>query len=131
MCWLQNPVASACWCIGLCQIITPVISFARDTQPHCIGINKAEWILFLLYALFAFLCNLLGPTFFDKANVFRFYKFPFSYTSKYDAVVWAFLMMFIVVLPISRKYLDQLERRRETRAVIPADVRTADMTIAS
>ena len=119
MWWLQNPVSSACWCIGLCQIIPPVISFARDTQPHCIAVNKAEAVLFLVYALFAFLCNLLGPTFFDALNVFHFYKFPFSYTSKYDAVVWSFLMMFVVVLPISRKYLDKLERRREARLVAP------------
>lgn len=116
---MQNVVVSCVWVVGLCQVVIPVISFSRDTQPHCKHTNLPETLLFLTFSIFAFLCCLLGPTFFDKIDLFHFYKFPTSFTYYLDAIVWAFLLVFLVVLPISRKYLDCWEQWRESRAIMP------------
>ena len=118
-CSLQNPTLSACWCVGLCQVMIPVISFSRDTTPFCKSMSIAESALFLVYSIFAFLCNLLGPSFFDLAHVFHFYKFPFSYTSHGDILVWGFLASYVVLLPYTRKLLEKYEQRAERR-IAPA-----------
>ena len=117
---LQSPVLSACWCVGLCQIMIPVITFSRDTTPFCKSVSIAEAALFLIYSTFAFLCNLLGPNFFDRAEMFGFYNFPFSYTSWHDLMVWAFLAVYIVVLPYTRKLLDAHEQRKSNK-VMPSE----------
>ena len=114
-CLLQNPTLSACWCVGLCQVMIPVISFSRDTTPFCKSMSIAESALFLVYSIFAFLCNLLGPSFFDLAHVFHFYIFPFSYTSRGDILVWGFLASYVVLLPYTRRLLEKYEQRAESR----------------
>ena len=118
----QNPTLSACWCVGLCQIMIPVISFSVDTTPFCKSVSRPVAFLFLVYSIFAFLCNLLGPTWFDVAHVFRFYKFPFSFTSWWDLRVWAFLFLFVLLIPIMRKLLDRHERRSANR-IVPLELR--------
>ena len=112
---LQNATLTACWCVGLCQILIPVISFSVDTTPFCKPISRSEVVLFLTYSIFAFLCNLLGPTWFDVAHVFRFYKFPFSFTSWWDLRIWAFLFSYILLIPYIRKLLERHEQRAANR----------------
>ena len=77
----------------------------------------AETTLFLIYTIFVFLCNLLGPTFFDVAHVFNFYKFPWSYTSWEDGIVWLTMAPYVILVPYTRKLLDRYEQRRENRIV--------------
>ena len=111
----QNPTLSACWCVGLCQIMIPVISFSVDTTPFCKSVSQPEAFLFLVYSIFGFLCNLLGPTWFDVAHMFRFYKFPFSFTSWWDLRVWAFLFLYVLLIPSMRKLLERHAQRSANR----------------
>ena len=99
----------------------PVISFTKDTEFFCKPMSVAETILLSIYSFFAFLCNLLGPSFFDAAHVFNFYNFPFRYTSWEDGIVWLALFACVIVVPKARKLLDQYEQRRDRR-IMPADV---------
>lgn len=99
----------------MCQIMIPVISFSVDTTPFCKPISRPEVVLFLTYSIFAFLCNLLSPTWFDVAHVFRFYKFPFSFTSWWDLRIWAFLFSYILLIPYIRKLLERYEQRAANR----------------
>ena len=114
---LQNPTLSVCWCVGLCQIMIPVISFSVDTTPFCKSVGNAEAVIFVTYSIFAFLCCLLGPAFFDLAQIFTFYKLPFSYTSWADLIVWVFLVVYIACIPITRRVLERYEQRAENRVV--------------
>ncbi len=79
--------------------------------------SVAETVVWVVYTLFAFLCNLLGPSFFDAAHVFQFYKFPFSYTSREDGIVWVFIFVFVVMIPASRRALEKFEQRSQTRVM--------------
>lgn len=119
---LQNPTLSMCWCMSVCQILIPVLTFTKDTQPFCKSMSVAETTLFLIYTTFAFLCNLLGPSFFDAADVFRFYKFPFSYTSWADLFVWTFLFAYLVTVPFTRKLWDKFELYRNNRIAPTSNV---------
>ena len=95
----------------------PVLTFGKDTQPFCKTMSVAESVAFVVYTTFAFLCNLLGPSFFDAAHVFRFYKFPFSYTSWEDGIVWLFMFVFVLMIPASRKALEKFEQRSQSRVM--------------
>jgi hypothetical protein len=79
--------------------------------------SVAESVVWVVYTIFAFLCNLLGPSFFDAAHVFRFYKFPFGYTSREDGIVWVFIFAFVVMVPASRRALEKFEQRSQSRVV--------------
>ena len=79
--------------------------------------SMAESVVWVVYIIFAFLCNFLGPSFFDTAHVFKFYKFPFSYTSWEDGIVWLFIFVFMVMVPASRKALEKFEQRSQSRVM--------------
>ena len=79
--------------------------------------SLAETVVWVVYTTFAFLCNPLGPGFLDAAHMFKFYKFPFSYTSREDAIVWVFIFVFVVMVPASRKALEKFEQRSQIKVV--------------
>jgi len=58
-----------------------------------------------------------STSFFDAAHVFKFYKFPFSYTLWEDGIVWLFMFVFVLMVPASRKSLEKFEQRSQSRVV--------------
>ena len=93
------------------QIRIPAASFAYDVGAFCKRFSIPEAILATVYGIFAFLCVLLGPAWFDAADVFKFYHFQFSYTYKLDLVGWCFMVGFLVVLPVTRVLWNRYDLR--------------------
>ncbi|DBA92220.1 TPA: hypothetical protein ACH3X1_015928 [Trebouxia sp. C0004] len=107
----QNPVLSAVWPVSLAQILTPAYSFSVDVGAFCQRSSRPEILLNAAYCIFSFLCALIGPSWFDAANVFKFYHFKFSYSYKVDLVGWCFLVLFLTILPVTRRLWDRYEQR--------------------
>ena len=110
-CCLHNPVVSAVWPVSLAQILTPAYSFSVDVGAFCQKVSRPEILLNATYLVFSFLCAFVGPSWFDAANLFKFYHFKFSYTYKADLVGWCFLVVFLTVLLLTRKLWDRYEQR--------------------
>ncbi len=110
-CCLQNPVISAVWPASLAQILTPAYSFSVDVGVFCQKVSRPEILLNATYLVFSFLCAFVGPSWFDVANLFKFYHFKFSYSYKADLAGWCFLVLFLTVLPLTRKLWDRFEQR--------------------
>lgn len=110
-CWLQNPVLSTVWSVSLVQILTPAYSFTVDVGAFCERISRPEILLNAVYLTFSFLCCFVGPSWFDATNLFKFYHFRFSYSYKLDLVGWGFIVLFVVVLQITRRLWDKYELR--------------------
>ncbi len=108
---LQNPVLSAAWTVSLVQILTPAYSFSVDVGAFCQKVSRPEVLLNATYLIFSFLCDFVGPSWFDAANLFKFYHFQFSYSYKADLVGWCFFLLFLTVLPLTRKLWDRYEQR--------------------
>lgn len=61
--------------------------------------------------MFSILCAFVGPSWFDATNLFKFYHFKFSYAYKVNLVGWCFIVLFLTVLPLTRKLWDRYEQR--------------------
>lgn len=109
-CCMQNPVLSAVWPASLAQILTPAYSFSVDVGAFCQRFSRPEILLNATYLIFSFLCVFVGPSWFDAANIFKFYHFKFSYSYKVDLVGWCFFVLFLTVLPLTRKLWDRYEQ---------------------
>ena len=63
--------------------------------------------MMLIYVTFATLCGILGLSWFDATNLYKFYYFKFSYTYKIDLFGWAFVMAAVFVLTTTRRLWDR------------------------
>ena len=108
---MQNPVVTLVWAASLSSCILPLVTFAVETGEFTQGFSKPEAILALTYTIFAFLCDILGPSWFDAMNLFKFYDFRISFMYKYDLVGWAFFAVYFGALTATRRIWDRHERR--------------------
>ena len=100
----------------------PLVSFGVDTNGFVANHSKAEVALATVYAVFSAVCALIGPQWFDAANLFKFYRFTFvfSFTWKFYLAGWFFFIMYFVVLTSTRRLWDRHEQRLSR--VVPVSV---------
>lgn len=67
------------WVGGINSTLLPTVIFVMDTYGFCMKYSYAEVAVFLVYSIFCMLCCFLGPTWFDKLDVFKFYVLPLSF----------------------------------------------------
>ncbi len=102
---------STVWSASLAQILTPAYSFSVDVGAFCQRVSKPEILLNATYTIFSLVCALIGPSWFDAANLFKFYHFKVSYSYKTDLVGWCFLVLLMAILPLTRKLWDRYDQR--------------------
>ena len=99
---MQNPVLTLIWAETLSQSMLPLVTFAVDSGEFSQKFSKPEVMLGTLYTSFAFVCDIMGPAWFDFRNVFKFYQFKVSFMYKYDLVGWAFFAVYFTVMTTTR-----------------------------
>ena len=113
---MQNPVLTLVWAATLSSCMLPLATFAVDSGEFTHGFSKPEAFLAFTYTSFAFLCDILGPSWFDALNLFKFYRFNVSFMYKFDLVGWAFFAVYFSAMTATRRIWDRYElRTRITR----------------
>lgn len=103
---LQTSDVATVLLVGFCQVLNPAISFARDMQPHSLGLRQ-NWFTPAVVAIASVLLYVeaLYPSAYNNADILYQQGLPFSFRLKLVIQNHIGIFVLVVVLLLMKRYV--------------------------
>ena len=108
---MQNPVITVAWLMADLQLLAPLVSITPEISKFCAPLIRTK--AFAAFAVMNMLSScMLVIVKMDRLGLLSLYNFPQSFRNHFAGVATAGLFIYIIVVQVIRRALNEWEQRK-------------------